>query len=367
MRIPVTLSLYIGRQFLIAIAVVFGGLLLLIFLAELMELIRRTSEHTVPFGVVVEMALLRIPYITSRTLPFAVLIGAMLALARLTRSSELAVARAAGVSVWQFLAPATVLAFGLGVIFVAVINPISASMLSRFEVIEGKYITGKPSLLSVSSSGLWLRQIEDENSPVREYIIHSQRVLQTNMQLSQVIVFLFGPKDHFLGRMDADSAVLMNGYWQMQNVTYSQEGKPPYNYPSYQLPTDLTLAQIEDSFASPMTLSFWQLPGFIAVLQKAGFSALNHRIYWHSLLASPVLLVAMIFLGAVFSLRMTRRGGVAMLITGGVITGFMLHFMSDLVNALGEAGSLPVGLAAWTPSLVSLMTGAGLLLHLEDG
>jgi lipopolysaccharide export system permease protein len=367
MRVPFTLSRYIGRQFLVAIAIVFGGLLLLIFLAELMELIRRTADRTVPFGVVLEMAALRIPYMTSRTLPFAVLIGAMLALARLTRSSELAVARAAGVSVWQFLTPALALAFGIGVIFVTVINPISAAMLSRFEAIEGKYITGKPSLLAVSSSGLWLRQIEEGNPQVKEYIIHAERVSQANMQLTDVIVFLFDNDNRFLARLDANSATLMNGYWRMHNVIYSVEGQPPVNYAEYRLPTDLTLAQIEDSFASPMTLSFWQLPGFISVLQKAGFSALNHRIYWHSLMASPVLLTAMIFLAAVFSLRMTRRGGVALLITAGIATGFTLHFASDLINALGAAGSLPVWLAAWAPALICLMTGVGLMLHLEDG
>ena len=35
----------------------------------------------------------------------------------------------------------------------------------------------------------------------------------------------------------------------------------------------LTTGQIQDSFASPMTLSFWQLPSFIHTLEKAGFSA----------------------------------------------------------------------------------------------
>lgn len=367
MKIPVTLSLYVGRQFLAAIAVVFAGLLLLIFLAELMELIRRTVDRPVPFGIVLEMALLRVPYMASRTLPFAVLIGAMMALARLTRTSELAVMRAAGISVWQFLSPALALVMAIGALSVTVVNPISAAMLSRFESIEGKYVSGRPSLLAVSSSGLWLRQTEQDHPPLTEYIIHAVRVSQANMGLSEVIVFLFGDKSKFLARMDADSATLMPGYWDLRNVIFSVEGQPPVIYPEYKLSTDLTMAQIENSFASPMTLSFWQLPGFISILQKAGFSALNHRIYWHSLLASPVLLAAMIFLGAVFSLRLPRRGGVAALIVAGVVTGFVLHFMSDLVEALGQAGSLPVMLAAWAPALVSLMAGAGLLLHLEDG
>jgi lipopolysaccharide export system permease protein len=133
------------------------------------------------------------------------------------------------------------------------------------------------------------------------------------------------------------------------------------------LNTDLTTTQIQDSFASPMSLSFWQLPAFIRTLEKAGFSALRHRIYWHSTLASPILLCAMIFVAAVFSLRLPRRGGVVSLIVAGVATGFTVYFLTNLINALGQSGEMPVVLAAWAPAMITLMIGGGLLLHLEDG
>ena len=51
-----------------------------------------------------EIAALRLPYIATQVLPFAILLGGMLCFWRLTRSSELVVARAAGVSAWEFLA-----------------------------------------------------------------------------------------------------------------------------------------------------------------------------------------------------------------------------------------------------------------------
>jgi lipopolysaccharide export system permease protein len=133
------------------------------------------------------------------------------------------------------------------------------------------------------------------------------------------------------------------------------------------LKTDLTTAQIQNSFAEPKTLSFWQLPAFIHTLEKAGFSALRHRMYWHGTLASPFLLCAMILIAAVFSLRLPRRGGVVMLIVVGVVTGFMVYFLTNFISAFGQSGEMPVVLAAWAPAMIALMIGSGLLLHLEDG
>jgi lipopolysaccharide export system permease protein len=36
-------------------------------------------------------------------------------------------------------------------------------------------------------------------------------------------------------------------------------------------------------------------------------------------------------------------------------------------NEFGEAGSLPVVLAAWAPTVAGLLLALALLLHLEDG
>ena len=70
-----------------------------------------------------------------------------------------------------------------------------------------------------------------------------------------------------------------------------------------ELPTSLTARRILDSFSSPHAISFWKLPGFITVLEQAGFSSQRHRVYWHRLLAIPLLLTGMVVLaGAAFGL-----------------------------------------------------------------
>ena len=87
----------------------------------------------------------------------------------------------------------------------------------------------------------------------------------------------------------------------------------------------------------------------------------------HAIMASPLLMCAMILIAATFTLRHSRRGGATYVIAGGVLTGFILYFFSDIVFALGQTDSIPVVLAAWTPSGVATLLGLAMLLHLEDG
>ncbi len=133
------------------------------------------------------------------------------------------------------------------------------------------------------------------------------------------------------------------------------------------MPTDLTVAEVQDSFAAPETISFWALPGFISTIKEAGFSAIKHRIYWYSLVVIPFLLTAMVFIAAAFSLRQPRQGRIPILIATSVVIGFTIYFFSDLISALAMAGDIPIPLSAFAPACITMLLGITLLMHTEDG
>src|SRR3546814_13883081 len=74
----------------------------------------------------------------------------MLAFWRLARVNEVVVARAAGVSVWQFLLPAIGIALTLGVIHITIFNPVASVLLLKFEQLESRYLDRSTSMLAVS-------------------------------------------------------------------------------------------------------------------------------------------------------------------------------------------------------------------------
>jgi len=358
-----TLYRYMARQFIFGVAIVFAAFAFLSFSIDVVDLFNQTAGKHVPTSAIIGMALLQLPDLCLRLLPFAVLLGGVFTFVRLSRSQELIAVRAAGLSAWNLLAPPLAVAVAVGIIAAVAFTPFSSLLLQRFAGLEARYIHDQPSQLAVSRNGLWLRQ----GSLAKQSVIHALRVAEQGVRLEEVIVFLYGPNDTFLGRVDAQSALLQSGAWLLHNAWVSGPSGHPVHRGDYQIPTTLTPSRIQESFASPETMSFWDLPGFIQNARQAGFSANRYELYFDSLLVLPALFAAMVFMAASFSLRLARLGGMGRVVVYSALSGFGLYFFGDVTQALGISGILPIALAAAAPASAAILLGMTLVFHQEDG
>ena len=359
-----TLYRYLAVQFLIGVVVVYAVFLTLAFSIDIVDLLNRTASHNVPSATVVGMAVLQLPNLGQKMLPFAILLGGVFTFVRLSRTRELVATRAAGVSAWDFLLPPLTVAVFIGVFAVTVFTPVSARMFSAFAGLEARYVKGEESQLSVSINGLWLRQGDAH----QQSVIHALRVAEQGEHLEDVVVFLYGAHDHFLGRIDASSAQLHDHYWTLNDAFVSDtSGHAPVHHATYELPTTLTPEQIIESSAAPDTLSFWDLPSYIRAAQAAGFSAAKYQLYLYTLYALPALFAAMVFMAASFSLRLGRDGSMAKVVLFSAGAGFAVYFFQDLTKVLGQSGAVPILLAATAPALASILIGMTLVFSQEDG
>jgi lipopolysaccharide export system permease protein len=374
MTLPITLMAYVARRFAGMTLLMVLALSMLVALFDLIELLRRAATRPeANFALVSQIAALRIPYVAMQILPFAVLLGGIIAFWRLTRFSELVVARAAGISAWGFLAGPVLVALLLGLGASMALSPLSSAMLARAERLDQLYLRNVGGITALAGGRLWLRQADDGLQPQGVAIISGRPVVTREMQpnevlrLAEVSVWRLSAEDRPLARIEATSALLQPGRWRFDGARVFGADRVAGAPQSLDFPTELTPERIENSFASPDTLSLWALPEFISVLENAGFSAIRHRLHFQSLLALPLLAIAMALLAAGFSMRSARRGGVARMIAGGVSAGFALFVLDKITGEFGEAGSLPVVLAAWAPAGAGFLLAAALLLHLEDG
>jgi len=369
-----TLTLYVGKRFLTATGVMLLALTLLVSMFDFIELLRRAATRPdANFGLVASIAGLRMPFVGMQILPFAILLGGILAFWRLTRSSELIVARAAGISAWGFLFGPVLVALLFGAIAITAVSPISSAMLARAERLDASFLRAGGGVTALAGGRLWLRQADRglEANGVAILSGRPARLLGTDrtaeFTLTEVTIWRLSAGDRALGRIEAPRARLMPGRWMLEEAVVFGADRLARPVGNFELPTDLTPDRIENSFASPDTLSFWALPGFIAVLEDAGFSALRHRLQFQSMLTTPALAMTMALLAAGFSMRNSRRGGVAQTIAAGVAAGFGLFVLDRITGEFGESGALPVWLAAWVPTVTGMLLALALLLHLEDG
>jgi len=292
----------------------------------------------------------------------------------LARSSELVVARAAGRSALRMaLAPAMV-AFVLGAIGVVALNPVVAATAKRYDMLADRILSGGTAAASIGREGVWLRQgAAGADMAQRQSVIHAERGNADATVLYDVTVMEFSLDQGPIRYLQADDATLVSGAWRLSNAkewplaTTENPETEAVIHTDMSLPSDLTPARIRDSFGAPSEIAIWDLPDFIAALDRAGFSSRRHETWFQKELAQPLMLAAMALLAAAFTMRHVRRGRVGLMALLAFGSGVAALLLRNFAQALGENGLLPVLLAAWAPPLVALLAALTLMLYLEDG
>jgi lipopolysaccharide export system permease protein len=362
-----TLSLYIARRFLVLFAQVFGAFLGIMLTIDIIDQLRRFADPGISVNQAVLLAALNVPSSLYRILPLILILSAIALFVGLARSSELVVIRAAGRSGLRFvLAPVTA-AFAIGACAVAVLNPLVAATSREYDRLSQGYARGG-SVLSISDAGLWLRQ----GGPSGQTVIQSQRGNLDGTVLYDVTFLTFTADGTPQQRITAREARLVPGAWSLTGVkSWPLDNTNPertaVQSADMQVPTDLTRDKIRDGFGVPQAIGIWDLPSYIRGLERAGFSGKSHRVWFQMELALPLLFAAMVLIAAAFTMRHSRLGRTGSMVMLALMAGFLLFFLRNFGQVLGNNGQVPVALAAWTPPVAAMLMAVGLLLHREDG
>lgn len=364
-----TLSLYLARRFVAMFLLVFAGFFAVLYLIDMVEQVRRFSQTGIGLGQTAELALLNVPATLYRILPLISILSAIALFLALARSSELVVIRAAGRSALRMLLAPLAAAFAIGGLAVAVLNPVVAGTAKRYDELSSRYLIGADNVMSVSGEGIWLRQGDAEGQTV----IRADRTNGDGTTFENVTFITFAPESGPRLRIDAREATLGSGGWAIRDAKewrFAADTNPEQlaaRHDLLRLESDLTPDQIRDSFGTPSSIPIWQLPAFIAGLEKAGFSARKHLVWFQMELALPLLMTAMVLVAAGFTMRHARSGRTSTMVLLAVLAGFAIFLLRNFAQVLGENGQIPVIAAAWSPPVAALLLALSLILHLEDG
>jgi lipopolysaccharide export system permease protein len=362
--VPTIIARYIAKTFFIGIVSTFTICALLIFMIDMIELLRLSGKYgDVPLTTLVKLALLRLPTYTEFLLSFTVLVGAIGALMHLSRRSELTVMRASGMSVWQFLRPGMAVAFGLGLLSVTLYNPLAAAFRTKAEQAYAEAFDRESNLLQVGASGTWIRQ----NGTDGQSVLNAGAAANRGLSLTAVTALVYDQNGIFKEHVDAKSARLMNGYWRLQDAWVSRPSEEPQQYGTYLLSTYLTPERATEALSSAYSTSFWELPDLIEDAEKASLSITTFQIQYVLLLARPLLCLAMVLLAATVSLKSFRSGGIQTMVVTGMIGGFGFFLLAEVSRQLGLAGLAPAWAAVWLPVSLTMFVSLTVLMHQEDG
>lgn len=355
---------YFCRQFLLWFFVILLSITFIVGFFEGIELIRRgMSKPNVTLDIIGEMVVLKIPNQIQTLLPFIILFSGVFCLWRLNQTQEIVAVRAMGVSVWQIIGGMATVVIMIGLINLLGIDSLRSAMTSRLLLLEENAFGNTINRVAIASEGIWFKEVNDD----KQTIIHAKHFDLNNRLFKQISFFEFDNKGKYISRLESPAALLHNNLWFFEKVSMWSKDCREQALSQYERPTNLSVKQIQESNAPPESLSFWQIPDFIKILERAGLSSLRYNLYWHKQMARVAMMVSMLFFAAVFCLYNIRYRNTSLLIAVGLMGGFAIHFLQDLIYIMGLTEKIPIFLAAWFPSIFTLLFSSFLLLHTEDG
>ena len=123
------------------------------------------------------------------------------------------VTRAAGRSALRALVPPVTVALIIGLLALAIMNPIVAATSRQFEA-RTAALSGEGSVLTLGETGLWLRQGNADGQTV----IRAEGANLSGTVLDGVTFITFSPDGGPTTRIAAETATLTNGAWLLTNA-----------------------------------------------------------------------------------------------------------------------------------------------------
>lgn len=367
------LARYVARRFVRSFLGIAAVFLLILLLIDMIELIRRFSDRDIGLLGALGLAGLNVSSSFYSILPLLAALAGIALFLGLARSSEMVAIRASGRSALKVVTAPAITAILLGALTVALLNPLVAVTGARFDDAVATINRNSRQTVSVGQSAVWLRQgVIEGTEEAGQIVIRARRASPDATTLYDATFLVFDKSLGPVRRVEAREARLRPGKWDMTEVrdyplTSANPEAAVQRLERMELASDLTAQRIREGFGRPDAVPIWQLPGFIAGLERAGFSAARHKVWLQMELARPFLMAAMVLIAAAFTMQHLRgrnAGGAVLLAFGA---GIGLFFLRNLAQVLGDNGQVPPLLAGWTPPLVGALLALALILAREDG
>jgi lipopolysaccharide export LptBFGC system permease protein LptF len=255
-----------------------------------------------------------------------------------------------GISSLQLTKAPVVIFFLIGLIFVLLINPISAMFQKEFQELDYKYIKRVDRLTSISKNGIWLMQ---ENIDGITNIIYAKNIRDNGATLIDFMLLEYSANDELMGRIDGKIAKLGEKNWIMSNLLLTKNDNDPIFYESLEYSAYINKEDIKNSLSAPEMMSFLQLGSFIYILEKLGYSANDYKIYFYNILLMPFVIVGFVLLANSIIINVKQNDKFTKVIITSFLLIFVYYFFSNLLNTLGANSKLPPFLSTIiTPSLL---------------
>jgi LPS export ABC transporter permease LptG/LPS export ABC transporter permease LptF len=353
---PNILDRYIARIYMRAAALSFAALLGLFYIGTFIDKTDKVFKGQATTGEVVRLLGFMTPQFIYFVIPIAALLSVLTTFGLLSRSSELSVMKACGISLYRIAAPILLLSFVWSGILFGLEQQIMARANQRAGALDTKIRTGKAPRTSNPLSRNWVVG--------RDGAIYYYTFFDAQQKTIQALTIYRPAKDSWQleSQVVAASASYAGGQWTgVKGWQQDFTGRGRWAaFPERTLPIEPPeYFETEQPIAEMMTVP--QLKRYIDELSASGFNVVPLSIELQKKLAFPFVTVVMTLLAIPFGMSAGKRGtlyGIGI----GIVLALTYWIVGGAFAAVGKAGILSPIMAGWAPNILAAGTAAYLLL-----
>ena len=353
------LNKYLSIEFSKIVIVTILTFFCLGFIMNLFEEINFFKDIDIGIYLPVLLTSMKVPTLLHNMLPFIVLISGILFFLKIKKSDEITAIKVSGMSNLSVILIPSIISIILGIIFISLINPITAVSLKKYEMIKGKYERDKDYLAAITKNGIWIKEKDiNKNNIIRATSLKDNNLLSLS-------IYEFDKDNNFIKRVESDYAEISTQNWKLKNVNiFDENGRfLSQNLPEITYNSIYDLKKIKSLYSNIDTVSFWEIGSEIKLLEERGYSTKQMETKFHRSLAFPFFLLSMVFLSDVFTLGMNLRENNIVYIFITIITCILVYFFNDFSAALGETEKLSVETAVWMPIIIIFVFGTAGMIY----
>jgi len=329
------------------------------FIMNLFEEINFFKYIDVGIYVPILMSVLIVPSLLYDMFPFITLLSGIWFFLKIKRTDEVTAMKISGMSNFSIIIVPSLLSIVLGIFFITSINPITSTLVKKYETIKGNYEKEQDYLAAITKNGIWIKEKDSKkNNIIRSSFLQDK-------SLMDVTIYEFDQENNFIKRVEAKSANISSLNWILNDVKIMDsdgiiisESSGPISYISL-----YNLEKIKMLYSNLNTISFWSIENEIKLLEERGYSTKPMETKLQRSFAFPFFLLAMVLISGVFTLGIRAKDNNLTYVFITIIACVLIYFFNDFSAALGKTEKLSVEIAVWMPILIIFIFGAAGVIY----
>jgi LPS export ABC transporter permease LptG/LPS export ABC transporter permease LptF len=350
--VPRILDRYVASRYLSVGALSFTGLLTLYYIVSFIDRSDRLFKGQASAGQLAEYFLYSTPQFIVYLVPTTVLVAVLATIGALTRTGELTVMRACGVSLYRVAAPLLLLALAWGGGLFLIDDRVLGHANKRAATLEDEIKGVLPQEGGAVASANWIA-----DRAGRFYYFAEYREQGPTMRALSI----FEPSrdgSRLASHTLIPAATFVTGETWRANTGWVQRFPAVDRSTRQELPPRTVELLSPDRFSgahaqTAEVMSFGDLSRHIADLSQSGVNLSEEKVRLQARLAFPLVTIVMTLIGVPFGVSTGRHGalyGVGL----AIILGASYWLVNTFFLAAGAAGLLAAPLAAWAANLLFL-------------